>query len=368
MRWSLVTAIALSAFQAMVCIETASCQVRQPVLRKSSKDRNPKTELSFELLLPKRGSGLRAQEWGRIFQKLKVPLRIRQSVLAEKPDISERKIGSFRRVTVLGQLAADGRITFKDRSFTQDDIAKLTDWIRDLKTYGAQGSPSGKPAFGLNKRQFGQVYLALSKPVTDDLRGLKLDAALEMIKSDDRHPFRFSAKAEEWIQRSRFQKTTRQSFKGQSKGAALSILLNNFGLGFRPKRTPSGSVELSIEPIAEATELWPIGWTLVQTRLRTAPLLFKMVPVDLDEVPIADALASIAKDSKVPIYVDYFRIELKGVDLEELKVSILPKKTSRIQVLRTLTNPNKLTRKLLIDERGKPFVWVTTLEPSRARK
>ncbi len=364
MCWSRFTAVALVSLQLLMVAPRCYCQVRQPIVRKSVK-KTPETDLRFELLMPKRGTGLRAQEWGRIFQKLKVPLRIKQPILAEKPDIRERKLGSLRIVTVVGKLETDGRITFKKRSFTQNDIGKLSEWIRDLKTFGAQGSPSGQPAFGLNKRQFNRVYSALSKPVTHDLHGLKLDGTLEMIDPGINHPYRFSVDAEAWIQRSRFQKTTRQSLKGMSKGTALSIVLNNFGLGFRPKRTPSGSVELSIEPIAETNQLWPIGWSLIKTRLKTAPLLFKMVDFDLDKVPVTEVFAKIAKESEVPVYIDFFRIKLKGIDIDDLKVSVLPKKTSRIQVLRTATNPNKLTRKLLIDEKGKPFVWVTVLQPRR---
>ncbi len=355
------------AFELLLSASQLAAQTLKP-RPPTSADKKPKatqTKLRFELLTGKSGVGLRAQEWGRIFQQMGIRLRIRRAILDDKPELKERTRGSTRDVTVIGKLERDGRIVFPGKSFTQNDTPKLVEWVKELKTYGAQGSPHGQPAFGLNELQFSRVYDALRQPVSAKLEGLTLSEAANRLALAEKFPIRHSASAISWLHSQSRQQVVRQTLTGLSKGTALAILLNNQGLGFRPTRTPSGSIEFVVDPLDKTVDRWPIGWPLRGSRLKTAPKLFKMVPVDLDDVPLKDVLYAVSIKSEVPILIDYYRSEAKGIDVTKLKVSVLPKRTSWIQLLRTVTNPNKLTRKLLVDEQGRPFIWVTTLELGR---
>ena len=86
------------------------------------------------------------------------------------------------------------------------------------------------------------------------------------------------------------------------------------------------------------------------------------MPVDLDNLPILDVLTAISAKTKIPIRFDHYRIEAHRIDLEKTRVNYPPRKTSWSLLLRGVTNPNRLSYDLKIDELGQPFVWITTLK------
>ena len=64
-----------------------------------------------------------------------------------------------------------GRIVLPDRTFTRGDGVNLQEWVEELRLYGAQGSPEGKPLWGLSEEQFKAVFTALSEPSPVDSDG-----------------------------------------------------------------------------------------------------------------------------------------------------------------------------------------------------
>jgi len=62
-------------------------------------------------------------------------------------------------------------------------------------------------------------------------------------------------------------------------------------------------------------------------------------------------------------------MEARGIDLSQVKVSHPRKRTTWITALGTFTFKAKCKFELLIDEAGKPFVWITPLAtPARPQK
>jgi hypothetical protein len=140
------------------------------------------------------------------------------------------------------------------------------------------------------------------------------------------------------------------------------MLLNEYGLGFKPVRTPSGAIEIAVEPLQKTTEVWPVGWQLKDTRQKTAPALFTLVPIDLENVALMDVMNAVSVKSKIPVRYDHYRIEAHNLDLSKMMVNYPPRQTSFSLVLRGITNPNLLEYDLKIDELGQPFIWITTLK------
>lgn len=330
--------------------------------------RNPaaerdKTEISVELLMDNNAGALHAQEWNRVFQQLNVPVRMRRSLLNEKPNVSEQQVGTLRFVKVVGQLDRSGDLVFADRRFSRSEAAKLGEWLRELQTFGAQGNPEGQPLWGLTKTQFGELYAALGEPLGKEIEGLSLSGALARFELPQRYSVRYTAAAREWLQKgSSLPETVRQEVEGFTKGTALAITLNNLGLGFRPLRTPVGGIELAIEPLEGSAVLWPIGWELKNLRTETAPRLFEMVPVELEDVRLVDVLHAVSVKTEIPVVYDDYRIAKYKIDLENLKVSYPARRTAWFIVLRGVTNPARLSHELRIDERGRPFLWISTLK------
>lgn len=351
-------------------LATASLGLCQPLFAdpprvtkpaKRSEDQ-PETEVSLILLTDATSAAEHAQAWGQRLQKFEIGFQTRQAIAGEKLQVTEKKLGRLRQVAVVAQLDRNGKIVCQNRAFTLGDADKLADWIRELKAYGAQGAPNGKPMFGLDERQFNAVLKALSTPVEVETNGLTLDGSLQKLPIPREHPIRLTPEAERTIRELDRDKVVRQSLAGLSVGSVLAATLAEFGLSFRPLRTPSSKIELAISPRSDETDAWPVGWPLDPSKPQgqLVPALFQMVPVELNEAPLPDVLVAAAEASETPIVIDHFAIERQGIDLSEIKITIANRKTAWGVLLRQITTPHKLGSRLLTDDTGRPFVLITT--------
>lgn len=335
--------------------------------KSSDQDSAKETRIVVELLTGKQGVGLSAQEWRKVFEPLGVSLRIRRAVLEEDPEIEERTYRTLRLVNITGRLDRRGRLVFPGRTFSRSQIDELAEWIRNVKTYGAQGSPEGQPAWGLNKQQFEEFFNVLSERLSQQVQDVDPETALEKLQLPEKYPVRFQSSARSvWKRKS--SSPVRQELKGLSKGSALAILLAEKGLGFQPLRTPEGTIEISVSALKDTPNPWPVGWPVDESPRKLVPKLFKLVPVELQEAPLEDVIEAISVTAEVPIYFDYHSIEAKGIDVSERKVSYPSRHASYSQVLKGITVPAMLKHEILVDERGQPFAWIGVLKPKRSEE
>ena len=331
-----------------------------------AQDATPKTAISFEILSVGNQSALAAQQWGRIFDNLGEMIQIRRPRPGEKPEIRQRMVAGYRRITAIGVLDREGRVVFGDRRFSRTDTTALVNWIGDLKQYGHQGSPDGQPLWGLNDEQFAEVYEALSAPFEADVRGEEFEGGLALTGLPPQYPIVMSRESREWLQ-SEFTKLPpiRKTVTGFSIGTALAMVLNDYGLGFRPSRQPDGTMHLAVEPLHKTTDVWPVGWEPKANRYNTAPKLFQFVPVELDDVSLRDVVDAVALKTDVPVRYDYYRIEGSGIHIDDLRVTFPAKQMTWSRMLRSATVRNRLSHRLMIDELGQPFVWITNAQSAR---
>jgi hypothetical protein len=153
--------------------------------------------------------------------------------------------------------------------------------------------------------------------------------------------------------------------RGFTSATALAILLNDCSLGFRPNRTPADGLELLVEPLEQRKDQWPVGWKLQKQRLKAAPKLFAMSPIELDQVPLTDLLSTVAELTETPVMLDNYEIEKAKIDLSKIDVSFKRASTSWSVALKTMVIPKKLSREIWQDEAGRAFVWITTNRPGR---
>jgi hypothetical protein len=347
----------------------ALIQVAAASAAQRGEDEERPTRVMIELVTGSEGVGVQAQRWRPVFERLGMPFRVRMGRSGEKPSVTETATGRFREVRVVGRLDPNGRVVLPDRTFTASDGEKLGEYLKELEKFGGQGRPEGQPLWGLNEAQFAEVYEALGKTVADDVKGLRLRAAVAKVSLPATLPLRFSTDADEWLV-SEMPETVpvRQEVKGFSKGTALAMLLNDYGLGFRPLRKPAGTLELLVEPLRKTQQVWPVGWEPKEPLPKTAPALYEVVPIELDDVPLADVLNAVSVQSKVPIRFDHYRIEAFGVDPATARVSYPSRKTSLSILLRDLVGRHRLLRNVKIDEQGQAFLWITPNIPRPAGK
>ncbi|MFO1045705.1 MAG: hypothetical protein U0941_28315 [Planctomycetaceae bacterium] len=329
----------------------------------SSKPRS--TFLEIKLLTSNDGGGLHAQQWSKMLEPLDVSIQIQRQT-DEKTEVRERIVGTLRYVTAVGTLDRSGRINFPNRSFELGDGAKLREWVNELKTYGAQGTPDGQPMWGLSKEQFTTMYDALVKPAEAEYRDLLLTEAIAKLPLPKQYPVRFSQAALALVKQPGAKNRVRQEVKGFSAATALAIMLNDCKLGFRPNRTPAEGFELLVEPLGQKQALWAIGWPLQKQRFKAAPKFFAMTQIELDNVSLSDLLPTVSELTETPVMLDYYEIEEKNIDFPSLKVSVKRTQTSWSVALKSAVVSRKLSREIWQDEAGRAFVWITTVRPGRS--
>jgi hypothetical protein len=323
------------------------------------------TTITVELLAVD-GASINTREWSELFQELNVELTIRKALARDQPETTEKLLGmTLRDVHLTGLLERDGSVTFSDRRYTVGDAVKIAEWIKDIQIYGAQGTPKGQPMWGLTKAQFEPVYLALAPLIKTDLVDKPLSDALQLITAQKQYPLRFSASATEHLKRKTTIKTVRNQYQGLSEGTVMSAVLNEFGLGFHPRRTPEGKLELGIVKLGETIETWPAGWPPSEDLVKLRPVLFQSREVELTDEPLLDVVQAIGDIIELPILIDESHLKAKNIDVRTKKVSHKKKKVILSAALKHVCFLGKCKYEYRMDEAGNPLLWLTPEVPPK---
>lgn len=333
---------------------------------KTKTDSVRSTSVEIVLLTTDSGGALQAQQWRAALEPLEIPLSIRSGSDDEKIETTEKTIGTLRKVTAVGELGRSGKITFADRSFQPGERQKIKQWIDDLKTYGAQGTPEGKPLWGLTEEQFAKVYEGVTDVSTSDSRDKELTDAIAELPLPAEFPIRWTDAAKKQLARGKDTAMVRQSTQGFTVATALAVMLRDHGLGFRPARTPAGTMELVIERPENAGDVWPVGWPLKLPRQQAAPGLFKLQQVFFDEIPLQEVLAKGSQATKVPMLFDYTALDRHDEEWASVAATFPLRQATWHTVIKDVLNKRKLTCDLWQDEAGRPFLDVTTVKSRRA--
>ena len=321
-----------------------------------------KTEVVMELLTGKEGVGLQAQKWSEILPRLNVGVTIRRGLGTEELETSQEVVGrNLRRVKVVGRLERDGTLIFADRSFKASEADKLAVWVRELTSWGAQGSTEGRPLWGLSKEQFGPLFNSLQQEFTVDVREKPLAEALAEWKLELIGTVETSAAAKDVLAASPSPVVV-QMVKGMSRGTALAIVLAEADLGFAPKRMADGTIHLDIVTRKARKDVWPVGWPPDRAVNQLAPSYFKFTEIDIDRLPYQDVVETAGDLMGLPVFVDRGGIRAGGIDLDAVVVSHAPKKTTWAIALRTLSNQVNGRPEILMDEAGTPFLWIKAMD------
>lgn len=317
-------------------------------------------------VLSAQGAGINAREWSELFQALDVQFTIRRALGREEPETTEQLLGTtLRDVRLVGRLERDGSITFADRHYSVEDAAKIREWIADIKLYGAQGTPRGQAMWGLTKAQFEPLFLALAPPVEIDLADRNLDQALQAFTVRKQYPLRISATAVEYLKKQSTVRTVQNHYTGLSEGTVLSAMLNEFGLGFHPRRTPEGKLELGIVKLGERVETWPAGWPPTEDLVKLRPVFFQTREVELIDEPLLDVVQAIGDIIELPVLVDESGLKAIKVDVRTKKVSHKKKTVILSAALKHICYQGKCKYEFRMDEGGKPLLWLTPEVPAK---
>lgn len=244
------------------------------------------------------------------------------------------------------------------RPFRLHDAEGLADYFRGLAETGdpATAEPRGK--FGLTEEEFTALFDRLQKPMPPFAEGATLRGAIDAVVSAaggaievDRDP------AVEAALGSRLEGAA--SLEGLSVGTALAIALRQEGLAL-----VADAGALRVVSAHGAADTWPVGYKPERSPSQTVPGLFEFLTVEVEGYTVAEALEAIGarvqwRGEPVPIVWDRFAMRRDGVDPTTAQARFPRRKTFYKNLLDKLATQGRLRLDLLVDEAGRPFLWLT---------
>jgi len=328
-----------------------------------------KTMIEVDILSPGILGDPSAQSWGKIFEDYGASVRVRNGRDVNS-GVTEKVRGPLRFVTASGLLNRDGVLKFGDNSFRLDETERVKEWLDELKTYGAQGTPTGKPLWGLSQAQFAIVNEQMTLPLNVVVRGKSLPALVKSLQDDAELPVHLTTVTESWLLDAAHDRPITVNLIGFSSGTGLAIALNELGTGLRPVRTPAGKIEYEILPLEQLRDPWPMGWEPAEATPRDliTPDLFKKGVVGFEASPLVEVLAAIQEESKTPIVIDTRRSLAKKIDVNTIQVSYPSKQTAWAMVVSHCVRQSGLYNHYRQDEAGRGFILVAPFEPKAVKR
>jgi hypothetical protein len=129
-----------------------------------------------------------------------------------------------------------------------------------------------------------------------------------------------------------------------------------------PRTVAGNKVRLEVRSELTEKDAWPLGMLADDQRRKLLPALFEFLDV---EVPagrtMTEALDALAKKIEAPILLDHNALAELDLDLAKAKVTVPPSRLAPAVLLSKLLGKAhpRLRWETRIDERDKPFIWVT---------
>ncbi|MCG8587207.1 MAG: hypothetical protein MI757_21085 [Pirellulales bacterium] len=284
-------------------------------------------------------------------------LRVRAERGAERPSMDKRGTAATARFMVVGILNSRGEVELPGGTFSYRDRAGLQEWLNTLKGGGPAAGGGDNSAFGLTKPQFEAVQLDLERGVTFNTKGLEADEAVGAISRQLRGPLSVSTAAGRALRADK----VRDELNGLTSGTALAAILRPAGCYFRPD-VSNGSIRYVIDIADAESQPWPIGWPAKKDERKAIPKAFEWVTVELEDVTAADVLEAISDRLRIPFLLDHNSLALARIDPSKVKYDQPSKRTYYQRVLSQVLFKARLKSEMRVDERGKPFLWITTLK------
>ena len=298
------------------------------------------------------------QQWMEALQDVGADRVVVKTSGSDQPKLEETQLSSGILISVTGTI--DGRrLLLPGGSFAITNKTGIRDWISRLRDDGAQVALAEKKAFGLTSEQLVGLHETLATPVSFPTMGIAPQAAIEKIAASLPLSVSLDAGAQAAL---RTAEPLGEEFQGMASGTSLAAIIRPSGLVLEPRRHQGKAVELWIVETAASREYWPVGWPLEKPPVQVEPKLFETIELEIRGFPLKDALHAIEKRTGVPFFYDQNSMARAGIELSTTKVTVVQKKISFMVAIGKLLRQSKprLIEELRMDEKGTPFLWIST--------
>jgi len=332
-----------------------------------SKSGRPRRSLVLEVLIqPSPIYRVRAQEWGRELQELGYAPRFREPVAGEKMRVEQQLKDGRDVVFIVGGMTKEGGLTLGNRTFAVADMKQLSRFLDDIRTYGPGGAPAGNPRWGLTEEQFQDFVKLVAEPIEGDVSLGSAAAAVGSLKLPETITVIFAEEAFQASLQPRPETAPETlTLNGLTKGTALSVVLAQYGMGYRPILGRADRYTVEIVMGDESSNLWPTGWKTAEATADVLPAWLKSIPFDVEDADVASVIEAVADKLEIPLVVSSHSIQRDGQSLDDLLYS-RSGKLSPFGILRGLSDKFELGFDVRADEAGKLFLWATSSRDAAA--
>lgn len=315
--------------------------------------------VEVELLTEKGFPFESTRAWLDVFVGLGVRnIRINAAQIGDEAKVDTRGTDAAPVYHVTGILAVDGTLHVTGGRFKVSDKRRIGDWLKQLGEFGPAGEKKPKlAAFSLPEEQFGKLKRDLAQAVGFSTKGRRADEVVARIAAPLAHRVTVDGSAAKALAGG---ETVLDELSGVASGTALAAAVRPAGLILVPRQR-GDEIELVVTSSAGAKDLWPIGWASETAPAKLLPAIIKPTNAEIEDTPLADALAVVAKRLETPVLFDHNNLARKGIDLAEAKVSLPAERLTYSNVLKKLLYQANLKYELRVDEADKPILWISPL-------
>lgn len=297
------------------------------------------------------------QKWAEMLQDVGATRVTSKTGRSGTPAIRESEVSQTSLITVTGFIVGN-RLNLPGGSFSIRDKAGIRDLIQRLRDDGAKVALAEKKAFGLTSEQLVGVHQAFSKNVELDTAGQNAGKIVSQLIRESGLPFVFDAAARTALAGDEL---VVDELKGISLGTALALVVRPLGLVVVPHREQGKPIEIRIVDAESSKENWPVGWPIETSPIAAEPKLFERIPIEIRGISMKVAMNAVQKKADVPFFYDQNSLARQGIELDEIKVTLVEKKASLMLVVSRLLRQSKprMSEELRVDENGKAFLWIS---------
>ncbi|MEM7783258.1 MAG: hypothetical protein AAF623_07885 [Planctomycetota bacterium] len=324
-----------------------------------AQNNNQKKRLIYlEISAEARGTIGAQQKWMTMLQDVGADRIVSKTLPNGTPTIEESTTSRATLIRVQGFIVGN-RLKLPGGSFKIQDKAAIRALVQSLRDDGAKVALAEKKAFGLTSEQLVSLHQKLASPIQFETQQKKIGQLVKQIVGQNKDlNFVYDSVAKAALAGD---EVFRDELQGLSTGTSLAAILRPLGLVLEPYREQGKPMEIRIVDSRSSEENWPIGWPPEIAPVRVEPKLFDRIDIEIRGFQMSIAMNAIQKRAKVPFIYDYNLMARDGVELDQVRVTLVQKQVSLMVAVSKLVRQTKprMFQELRIDENGKGFLWIT---------
>ncbi len=307
------------------------------------------------------GAGMAFQQWGQALSAAGVQnFRLRSAQDGDKPGIEVGGTEQMPLYKVTAVLGVRDELIVPGGRFRRTECKQLAAWLDDLAKRGLPEKRERVVAFGLTESQLKKVKADLSKAVGFSTKGMTRSEAVNKIAGQLGLALKIDGTLADGPEKMGDDKIE-EELSEISSGTALACILRPIGACMVP-RVDGETLSYAVLKMQLDQAPWPVG-TPPQSAHEALPALYEYHNVNVSGVSAAKLLAVVGKQVNVPVLFDHNALARHGIEPDKAIVSHPQQRTSYSLALRTMLGKVGLRFEVLVDEAGKPFLWISTVKP-----